>query len=128
VRPIWIACLGCLAATPAAAENWVRVGGGDTFTEYVDADSIVRDKDEVRFRREMRFAAKRPEGFDRMAFSSLASCRDRTIGDLSMAFFLGDHELMSSSFREKGLAREPAAPGTASGRAVGFACEGKTEG
>ena len=128
MRLILFACLACLTATPAAAENWIRIGGNENVGEFVDADSVVRDKDDVRFRREMRFAAKRPEGFDRMAFWSLASCRERTIGDLKMSFFLADHELMSSSFREKGLVREPAAQGTASARAVAFACEGKVEG
>ena len=123
-RPSLAACCALLAAAPAAAESWVRVGGDAEVGEFVDADSVRRAGDEVRFRREMRFAAPRPEGFDRLAFSHAASCRDRTLAVLAMSFHLGDHELMSSTFRDDGRTPDAAPPETPAGRALAYACDG----
>ena len=124
--PLLIAALlSLLAEAPAGSANWVRVGGDDKAAEFVDAHSVRRVADEVHFKREMRFAPARPEGFDRMAFSSVASCKDRTVFELAMSFHSGDHELMSSTFRKgKKSVGEPAPPDSPLGRALAFACEG----
>lgn len=117
------AILAVLPAAPAAAETWVRVGGDEKAVEYVDADSLKRSGDEIRFRHQVRFAAPRSEGFDRATFASVASCASRKWVMLSMAFNLGDHELMSSSFRDDGKRESPAEAGTPMGRALAHACE-----
>ena len=128
MRMVIAVCASVFAATPAAAENWVRVGGDAQMGEFVDADSVQRVGDEVRFRREVRYAAPRPEGFDRMVFSHVGSCRERMTFVLSMSFRIGDHELMSTTFRESDRDNDPAPMGTALGRALHYACEGVTEG
>ncbi|HEU0098907.1 MAG TPA: hypothetical protein VFQ67_09055 [Allosphingosinicella sp.] len=115
------------AEAPAANAEWVRVGGDDKAAEFVDAKSLVRVADEVRFRREIRFAPTRPEGFDRMAFSSVGSCRDRTVFEPAMSLHLGDHELMSTTFRKgRKTVLEVAPPNSPLGRALAFACDGST--
>jgi hypothetical protein len=129
--PLLIAALmSLLAETPVPSANWVRVGGDDKAAEFVDAQSVRRVADEVHFKRELRFSPARPEGFDRMAFSSVGSCKDRTVFELAMSFHSGDHELMSTTFRKgKGRGKgkavdDPAPPETPPGRALAYACDG----
>jgi hypothetical protein len=123
------ASIGLLAASPAAAENWVRLSGDDAAAAtLVDAESVVRTGDRARFTVELRWPATRPEGWDRQRFTGLATCGDGKVAILAMSMHHGDHELMSMTYREDRAEAEAVDPASALGLAAAHACAGAAAG
>ena len=118
------AAVALLAAAPAAAENWVRIGGLEEAPKgiFIDADSIVRTGDRVRFKLERRWSAPRPEGWDREVYTGTASCADRKVAVLAISFHLADRTLMSMTYRENRAEAELAPPGSLLGLAAAHVC------
>jgi hypothetical protein len=105
------------AAIAAAAQqpDWrnMRGVGEDT---WIDAASIVRDGDRVRYWRENRVAAPVESGpggqaYDRIGGRMEVDCRARTMRTLEMYTKLGERTTFSSPARGEGLRPEPIRPG-----------------
>jgi hypothetical protein len=115
------------AATAAAAQqpDWrnMRSPGEDA---WIDAASIVRDGDRVRYWRESRLATPAEGGpggqaYDRIGGRMEVDCRARTMRTLEMYTKLGERTTFSSPARGEGLRPEPirrAGSGEADLRAV----------
>ena len=119
--------LGLLAAAaPARAETWRASSSDGNASAFIDADSIVRTGDQVRFRRELRWPEVRLLGnrlrYNRLLADYEGDCRAMTLRSLSVAAKLDDEVVLAG---EGSGEIEQARPGSTAEVDLRSACFGE---
>jgi hypothetical protein len=127
-----MAATALLISTGAAAQNWQHVGDWeDGSSYYVDANTVSRAGDSVRFRYEERHNRSYPLSPDRsfrpdspiyniVAVDAMVSCSTRSGRDMQTIYKYGDRVV--TTFAEPSRESGEPAPGSALAALMDFAC------
>ena len=131
----WAAAALACGVVPAAAEaqTWRQAARGDSGTEYIDTDSIVRSGETVRYSRETRlFRPDRVSSgirYDTLAVDYRADCTRRTHNALRTTARLKGVTIISFTAEEAGGEDEQKAlPGSVAEGVLNAVCDGEWEG